>query len=100
MKQTLLDDERRRALAVLAANPDGCTSTVMLAHGFSLALLNRLFRSGLATMEREERGDDMIEIVLKTTEAGRQALEKGGPPETTLLSELSGLWGYDFVGSG
>jgi hypothetical protein len=98
MKQTCLDDERRRALAVLAANPDGCTRTVMLAHGFSLALLNRLFRSGLATMEREERGGDMIEIVLKTTEAGRQALEKGGLPETTLGTELSGLWGCDFRG--
>ena len=42
----------------------------------------------------------MIEIVLKRTEAGRQALEKGGPPETTLWTELSGLWGYDFVGGG
>ena len=69
------DDERRRALTLLADNPDGCTRTIMLTRGFSLALLNQLFRSGLATIEREERGDDMIESVLKITEAGRQVLE-------------------------
>lgn len=31
-------------------------------------------RGGLATIEREERGDDMIEIVMKITEAGRREL--------------------------
>jgi hypothetical protein len=34
-------DEQRRALAVLAENPDGCTPTSVLARGFSLPLLNQ-----------------------------------------------------------
>jgi hypothetical protein len=29
---------RRRALAVLADNPDGCTEAIMLAHGFTAEL--------------------------------------------------------------
>jgi hypothetical protein len=73
-----LDDERRRALAVLAENPDGCSRALMLARGFSLGLLNRLVRGGLATshVERDERGDKVIEIVrIKIADAGRQALQ-------------------------
>jgi hypothetical protein len=76
-KRTLLDGERNRALALLAENPDGCSRAIMLARGFSLALLNRLVRAGFATshIEREERGDKVIEIVrVKITEAGRRAL--------------------------
>ena len=72
-----LDDDRRRALAVLAENPDGYSRAIMLARGFPLALLNRLVRAELATshVEREERGDTTIEIVrVKVTEAGRRAL--------------------------
>jgi predicted transcriptional regulator len=57
---TRADDERRRALALLVENPDGCSRAIMLARGFPLALLNRLVRAGLATshIEREERGDN------------------------------------------
>ena len=75
---TRLDDDRRRALAVLAENPDGCSRAIMLARGFPLSLLNRLVRAGLATshLEREERDDKVIEIVrVKITEAGRRALQ-------------------------
>ena len=78
MKQMRLDDDRRRALATLAENPDGCTRAIMLARGFPLALLNRLVRTGLATshLDREERPDKPIEIVrLRITEAGRRALQ-------------------------
>jgi len=78
MKQMRLDDDRRRALAILAENPDGCTRAIMLARGFPLALLNRLVRTGLATShhDREERPDKPIEIVrLRITEAGRRALQ-------------------------
>jgi hypothetical protein len=63
----------------------------MLDRGFTLALLNRLVRTGLATSyaEREQHEEKTIEIVrLKITEAGRQALTnqstasavKLGPP--------------------
>ena len=72
-----LDDDSRRALALLAENSDGCGRAVMLAHGFPLSLLNRLIRIGLATshIEREERPDKPIEIVrLRITDAGRRAL--------------------------
>jgi hypothetical protein len=68
----------RSALGLLAENPDGCSRAIMLAHGFPLAVLNRLVRAGLAVshLEREERGGKVIEIVrVKITEAGRQALE-------------------------
>jgi hypothetical protein len=60
---TRLDDDRRRALAVLAENPDGCSRAIMLARGFPLSLLNRLVRAGLATshLEREERDDKNLE---------------------------------------
>ena len=77
MIQTRFDNDRRSALAVLAENPDGRTRAMMLARGFSLALLNRLVRAGLATahVDREERADELIEIVrVKITEAGRRAL--------------------------
>jgi hypothetical protein len=49
----------------------------MVARGCSLALLNRLIRTGLATsrIERENSGDKAIEIVcMKITEAGRKAI--------------------------
>jgi hypothetical protein len=66
-----LSNSERRALAFLAENPDGCSRASMLGRGFALAVLNRLFRAGLMTIEREERDD---KIVLKITEIGRRAL--------------------------
>ena len=86
MKQTRLDGQRSRALALLAESPDGCTRAILLARGFPLALLNRLVRAGLATshIKREERGDKSIEIVrVKITEAGRRALRGAGVPPGT-----------------
>jgi hypothetical protein len=49
----------------------------MVARGCSLALLNRLVRTGLAIsqIEREKRDDNAIETVcVKITEAGRKAI--------------------------
>jgi hypothetical protein len=74
---TRADDEWRRALVLLADNPDGYSRAAMLARGFPPVLLNRLVRAGLAASHvgREERGDKAIEIVRVTiTEAGRRAL--------------------------
>jgi hypothetical protein len=76
-----LDEECRRALALLAENPDGCTRAIMLARGFPLEPLNRLVRAGLVTshLDREERPDKAIEIVrLRITETGRRALANPG----------------------
>ena len=66
-----------RALSLLAENPDGCTGPDMLAHGFSIKLLNQLIRDGLVTArtKRVIRGERSIEIVhMKITDAGRQVL--------------------------
>ena len=86
MKQTRLGDERSRALALLAERPDGCTRAVLIARGFSLALLNQLVRAGLATslLDRAERREKTIETVrVKITEAGRRALRGAGVPPGT-----------------
>jgi len=85
MKQTRLGDERSRALALLAERPDGCTRAVLLARGFSLALLNQWVRAGLAShLDRQEHREKTIEIVrVKVTEAGRRALRGAGVPPGT-----------------
>jgi hypothetical protein len=70
-----LTNTERRVLGVLIENPDGCSRANMLARGFPLAILNRLFRAGLMTIERDERGDKTNKIVLKITEAGQRALQ-------------------------
>jgi hypothetical protein len=51
------DADRRRALKLLAASPDGCTEAIMLAHGFTADMLAELARVGLttATTERSAR---------------------------------------------
>jgi hypothetical protein len=41
--------DRRRALELLAASPDGCTEAILRAHGFSTAQVVDLVRAGLAT---------------------------------------------------
>jgi hypothetical protein len=44
--------DQRRALRLLAAAPNGATEAIMLAHGFTNAMLDALVRDGLATAER------------------------------------------------
>jgi len=78
---------RDRALRLLAENPDGCSRAIMLAHGFSLELLDKLIRAGLAraTTEREMRGGRTIEIVrIKLTKAGRAAVPSERPRPSAL----------------
>jgi hypothetical protein len=69
--------DRRRALELLAASPDGCTEALMLAHGFTVELLVDLCIAELAiaTPERMVVGGRTVEVVrMKITEAGRRAL--------------------------
>jgi hypothetical protein len=56
--------DRRRALKLLAASPDGCTEAIMLAHGFTADMLADMIRAGLATAhaERMVAGGKSIEI--------------------------------------
>jgi hypothetical protein len=66
-----------RALSLLADNPDGCTVPVMLAHGFSIELLNQLIRAGLVTARTKRAISDerSIEIVhMKIADTGRRVL--------------------------
>jgi hypothetical protein len=68
--------DRRRALELLASCRDGCTEAIMLAHGFTIPLVE-LVRAGLATAtaERVVAGGRTIEVArMRITEAGRQAL--------------------------
>ena len=74
--------ERRRALELLAASPDGCSEAIMLAHGFPVPLLVDLCIAGLAiaTPERMVAGGRPVEVVrMKITEAGRKAIEQTRP---------------------
>ena len=69
--------DRNRALILLDEHPNGCSRAIMVARGCSLALLNRLVRTGLAIsqIDREKRDDNAIETVcVKITEAGRKAI--------------------------
>ena len=69
--------DRRRALELLAASPDGCTEAIMLAHGFTVELMVDLCIAELAIAapERMVAGGRTVEVVrMKITEAGRRAL--------------------------
>jgi hypothetical protein len=69
--------DRRRALELLASSRDGCTEAIMLAHGFTIAQMVELVRTGLATAtaERMRAGKAEIEVAhLRITEAGGEAL--------------------------
>jgi hypothetical protein len=67
-----------RALELLTSDPDGCTDALMLAHGFTVALMVQLMRACLATAtpERVVGGGETVEIArVRITEAGRRVLE-------------------------
>jgi hypothetical protein len=69
--------DRRRALELLAASRDGVSEAIMIAHGFTVAQMVELVRSGLAsaTPERVVAGKRAMQITrVRITEAGRRAL--------------------------
>jgi hypothetical protein len=69
--------DRRRALELLAASPDGSTEALMFANGFTAELLIELVRAGLASAHAERMVGDgkMTEVArVKLTEAGWQVL--------------------------
>ena len=69
--------DRRRALELLAASPEGCTEALTLANGFTAELLIELVRAGLASAHAERMVGDgkMTEVArVKLSEAGWQAL--------------------------
>jgi len=65
--------DRRRALELLAASPDGCTEAIMRAHGFTVPQMVELVRAGLATVtaERVVAGSRKMEVAtVRITDAG------------------------------
>jgi hypothetical protein len=74
------DVQQLRALRLLADTPQGRTVAGMLAHGFTNAMLDRLARDGLATIQVEtmRAGTRRITVVwMVITDAGQQALVGG-----------------------
>jgi hypothetical protein len=71
--------DRRRALELLAACPDGCTEAILAAHGFTTTAIVGLVRAGLAsaTSKRVVAGSRTMEVsTVRITDAGRRALGK------------------------
>ena len=68
--------ERVRALRLLARYPDGCAETLMLAHGFTVALLAGLVRDRFATAELNSANVVWVEI----TDLGREMLASMSRP--------------------
>jgi hypothetical protein len=71
--------DRRRALELLASCEDGCPEGILRAHGFAIADMVELVRSGLATAtaERVIAGRTAMEVArVRITDAGRRVLEK------------------------
>jgi hypothetical protein len=71
----------RRAIELLASCSDvgGCSEAILRAHGFSIGMMVRLVRTGLATAnsERVVAGGKTMEVTtLRITDAGRKALEE------------------------
>src|SRR5215471_19841206 len=81
--------DRRRALELLAASPDGCTEALMFANGFTAELLIELVRAGLASAHAERmiaNGKTMEVARMKISEGGWQALADdatNGRPKST-----------------
>ena len=69
--------QQHRALRLLADAPHGRTVAHLLAHGFTNALLDRLARDGLATIQPETICTSTRRITViwvEITEAGQRAL--------------------------
>jgi len=72
-----LTAEQCRALKLLAGNPRGCTEAILLAHGFTVALLAKLVIDGLATVASEQvraSGRSIQVTRMQITDEGRRAL--------------------------
>jgi hypothetical protein len=71
-----LTPEERQALHMLAAR-DGCSQSIMMAHGLSIGVLRQIVRSGVATqnLEIKDGGTGSIIVkMLRITTDGRLAL--------------------------
>jgi hypothetical protein len=70
--------EQRRALTLLAGDPHGATEEMLMARGFTSAMLASLIVNGLATARHEmvRAGARTVDVVrVQITDAGRKALK-------------------------
>jgi hypothetical protein len=75
--------DRRRALELLAASPEGCTEALMFANGFTAELLIELVRAGLASAHPERTvADGKVTEVARVgiTDEGRRVLTSSTSP--------------------
>jgi hypothetical protein len=72
----LVTSEERRALALLANDPNGATEAMLVAQGFSISMLARLVVDRLVTARHESGGRTMDVVRVKITDAGRAALKE------------------------
>jgi hypothetical protein len=73
-----LNGEQRRALDMLAGSPHGCTEAALRAHGFTVRLLAKIVRTGLAVARPEivkAGGRTLSMLRLTITDAGRRACQ-------------------------
>jgi hypothetical protein len=74
-----LGAEERRVLKLLAGSPTGCTTSILLAHGFSSSVVAELISTGRATAKSEHMraGQRTVDVTrVRITDAGRAALER------------------------
>jgi hypothetical protein len=74
-----MNAERNRALRLLAAAPNGATEAIMLAHGFTNAMLDALVREGLATAEQLEMRAGRRRIELTLSHAVTNFVDRSSP---------------------
>jgi hypothetical protein len=70
--------DQSEALNLLARSTHGYRESILLAHGFSIEMLERLVRDGLVIAEREPSYLSRRAIVVtrvRITEAGRRAID-------------------------
>jgi hypothetical protein len=74
-----LNADQRRALELLAGSPEGCTETLLGAHGFTGMQIDGLVEARLAISSTRtvRAGERPIEVTrLHITDVGRAALEQ------------------------
>jgi hypothetical protein len=76
MVKRIIPANGRRALKLLADSTEGCTETLLLAHGVAAEIISALVRTGLAraTTGTMMAGGRLVDVTrLRITDAGRQA---------------------------
>jgi hypothetical protein len=89
-----LNGEQRRALDMLAGSPNGCTEAALRAHGFTVALLAKTVRTGLAVAKPEivkAGGRTLSMLRLTITDAGRQARQLLQLPQNATADVTEGM---------